>query len=195
MEANTENGTDWCGSMRRRVAWAAAVCILLLPLVAMQFTEEVNWTLSDFVLGAVLLFGSLGVYELAARVTRNFAYRAGAGVAIAAVFLLSWSNAAVGITDSEADFYFFFGVPAVAIIGAVIARFRPRGMALAMFATALAQALIAVIALIAGIVPKVNSAFEILGINGFFVASFVGSALLFRRATREFQESGLHPTA
>jgi len=89
----------------------------------------------------------------------------------------------VGITDSDADLMFLW-VPAVGIIGAIIARFQPRGMARAMFATALAQALVAVIALIAGIVPAYNSAFEVLGITGFYVALFVGSALLFRHAAR-----------
>ncbi|MGI9175355.1 MAG: hypothetical protein ACR2GR_08575, partial [Rhodothermales bacterium] len=85
----------------------------------------------------------------------------------------------------------FLGVPTVGIIGAIIARFQPRGMARAMFAMALAQALVAVIALIAGIVPAYNSAFEILGITGFFVALFVGSAWLFRKAAaREHPPAG-----
>jgi hypothetical protein len=55
-------------------------------------------------------------------------------------------------------------------------------MARAMFAAALAQALIGVIALLAGMVPAYNSAFEILGITGFFAALFVGAGLLFRKA-------------
>ena len=45
--------------------------ILLVPLVAMQFTDEVVWTLSDFVVAGVLLFGSVLVYELAGRMTFN----------------------------------------------------------------------------------------------------------------------------
>lgn len=184
MAGNTRNGDTWRGSYWRKAAWFAALGILLLPLLAMQFTDEVNWTMSDFVFAAILLFGSLGAFEVAARMTDNITYRAGAGFAIAALFLLTWSNAAVGITDSEADFYIFFGVPAVAIGGAVIARFRPRGMAIAMVAAALAQAMISVTALAAGIIPAYNSAFEILGITGFFVTLFLGSALLFRRAAR-----------
>jgi hypothetical protein len=52
-------------------------------------------------------------------------------------------------------------------------------MARALFATALAQAIVAVIALIA---EKYLAGFEILILNGFFVALWVGSALLFRRA-------------
>ncbi len=184
MVGNTRNSDTWLGSYWRKAAWCAAVGVLLLPLLAMQFTDEVRWTVSDFVFAALLLFGSMGAYEVAARMTRDTAYRAGAGVAIATLFLLTWSNAAVGITDSEADFYIFFGVPVVAIAGAIIARFRAHGMAFAMVAAALAQAMIAVTALAAGIIPAFNSAFEILGITGFFVALFLGSALLFRRAAR-----------
>ena len=42
------------------------------------------------------------------------------------------------------------GVLAVRSIGTLVARFQPQGMACALFATTLAQALVAVIALIAG---------------------------------------------
>lgn len=167
----------------RRAAWAAAALMLLAPLVAMQFTDEVNWTVSDFVFAGALLFGALCMYELAARRTSHTAYRAAVGVALTAAVLLLWANGAVGITDSAAD-PVYAGVPAVGILGAIVARFQPFGMARAMFATALAQASVGVIALVAGMVPTYNSAFEILGITGFFAVLFVGSALLFREAAR-----------
>ena len=141
-----------------------------------------NWTVSDFVFAGALVFGALGAYQLAVRKTRSTAYRAAVGVALVAAVLLLWANGAVGITDSAADAT-YYAVPAVGIIGALVARFRPRGMALAMYATALAQASIGVIALAAGMVPAYNSAFEILGITGFFAALFLTSALLFREAT------------
>lgn len=165
----------------RRAAWAGAALILLAPSVAMQLTDEVNWTVSDFVFAGALMFGALGAYELAVRKAGNTAYRAAAGVALAAALLLLWTNAAVGITDSAAD-PVYAGVPAVGIIGARVARFQPRGMARAMFATAFAQALVGVIALVAGVVPAYNSAFEILAITGFFGVLFVGAGLLFREA-------------
>jgi hypothetical protein len=77
----------------------------------------------------------------------------------------------------------YAGVLAVGIVGAVVARFRPQGMARALLATALAQALVAVIALIAGKQQDpVTSVAELLGLNGIFVALFAGSAWLFRRA-------------
>lgn len=164
----------------RNGLWAIAALLLLVPLAT-----GAPWTMSDYVFAAVLMFGSLGLYELAARLTGNTAYRTGAAIAIAATFLLVWVNAAVGITDSEADGLYFLLVPTVAFIGALVARFRPRGMAIAMFTAALTVVSITVVALIAGIVPAFNSAFEVLGIAGFFGMMFVGSGLLFREAARQ----------
>lgn len=174
--AERRTGETW-----RIVGWSAAALILLLPLVAMQFTDEVNWTAGDFAFAALLILAVGVPFELVVRKTGNAAYRAGAGMALAAGFLLLWSNGAVGITDSEADLWLAL-VPAVGVLGAFLARFRPAGMGIAMFVTALAQASIAIAALIMGIVPAFNTPFEILGINGFFVALFVGSGLLFRSA-------------
>jgi hypothetical protein len=156
----------------------------------MQFTEEVKWDLTDFAFMGALLFGTGLAYELAARKAGTIAYRAATGVALTAAFLLVWVDAAVGIIgdgdEGLASATYVGGVLAVGFIGALIARFRPAGMARALLATALAQALAAVIALIAGwgstgpIWPR-----DILMATGFFVALWVGSAVLFRRAARE----------
>lgn len=178
---NAENSDSQTMSPWRIAAWIIAAFVLLLPVVAMPFTRGVDWTASDFVVAAVLLFGALGAYELAARKADNAAYRAGVGVAITAALLLTGVNAAGGLTGSGAD-GLYLGVIAVGIIGAVIARFRPEGMARALFATALAQVAVGTGALIAGMVPAHNSALEILGLTGFFVALFAGSAGSFRRA-------------
>lgn len=32
--------------------------LLLIPLIAMQFIDEVKWTLSDFVIAGIFLFGT-----------------------------------------------------------------------------------------------------------------------------------------
>jgi hypothetical protein len=87
--------------------------------------------------------------------TYNTAYRFAVGVALAAALLLAWMNLAVGVIGTEDDLgnLMYVGVLAVGIVGALIARFRPHGMARALFATALAQALVAVIALILGWAP------------------------------------------
>jgi len=166
----------------------AAAFILLLPLLAMQITDEVVWTLADFALGGALLVGTGLMYELAARKAGNIAYRVAVGVAVLAVFLLVWLSLAVGIIGVEGDpaDLMYIGVIAVLIIGAIIARFQPHGMARALVATALAQALVVVIALIAGKQHSpISSVFEILGVNGIFIALFLGSAWLFRYSARE----------
>jgi len=73
--------------------------ILLVPLVAMQFTDEVKWDLSDFVVIGTLLFGAGLIFELVtARV--NPKYRTIVAVMITAAVLLVWTELAVGIFGS-----------------------------------------------------------------------------------------------
>jgi hypothetical protein len=166
----------------------ATACILLLPLLAMQFTDEVVWGPTDFVVAGVLLFGTGITYELLARKAGNIAYRAAVGAAVATALLLVWMNLAVGIIGHEEDpaNLMYVGVLAVGIVGALIARFQPEGMARALVAMALVQALVAVIALIARKhQAPVSSVSEILGLNGLFVALFIGSAWLFWNAARK----------
>lgn len=68
-----------------RVALATGL-ILLLPLVAMQFTDEVDWSVADFVFAGVLLAATGLLLELAVRKPRNIAYRAAAvAIGVAAI--------------------------------------------------------------------------------------------------------------
>ncbi|MDB5185662.1 MAG: rane protein [Candidatus Saccharibacteria bacterium] len=74
----------------------ATVLILLLPLLAMQFTDEVKWDLRDFAAIGALLLGAGLIFELVT--TRvNAKYRAVTAVALAAAVLLIWVELAVGI--------------------------------------------------------------------------------------------------
>jgi len=166
----------------------ATAFILLIPLLAAP-----AWTLFDFIFAGALIFGTGLTYVLVARKAGNFAYRAAVGVALAAAVILVWVTGAVGIIGNEDDNanLMYVGVLAVGIIGAIIARFRSNGMARALFATALAQALVAVIALSFGLGSgSPPGVLGILVLNGFFVALFVGSALLFRYAGRERTPAG-----
>jgi hypothetical protein len=165
--------------MWRLAGWGTAATVLLLPLIAMQFTDEVNWSLADFIVAGTLI-GSVGLtYELAVRRTGNGAYRAAVAVALAAALLLVWLNLAVGIIGSEDNpaNLVYAVVLAIGIIGAVIARFRPDGMARAMMAAASAQALVAAIVTIAG-----DGEAGLISI--FFAALWLASAWLFRTAAR-----------
>lgn len=70
--------------------------LLLIPLIAMQFSEEVVWDGTDFLVMGVLLFGMGSVFVLLSRRAprRN---RLFIGFACAAVFLYLWAELAVGI--------------------------------------------------------------------------------------------------
>ena len=82
----------------------------------------------------LMLAAAGGCMELAARMTPNRAYRAGAALAVLAGFLMLWANAAVGIIGNENNpaNLLFIGILAVGAFGALLARGRPRGMMLAM---------------------------------------------------------------
>ncbi len=170
--------------------------LLLLPLLAMQFTHEVNWDLADFVVAGALLLGAGFTYELVARKGGNLAYRAAVGLALAAALLLVWLNLAVGIIGDEDNpaNLMYIGVLAVGFIGAAIVRLEPRGMARVLFATALAQMLVPVIALTIWKPPVPSGVLGLFGLNALFAMLFVGSGLLFRRAARAQNGPGVEPT-
>ena len=119
-------------------------------------------------------------------------YKWAAGIALAAAFVLVWLSLGVGIIGRDGDpaNIMYFGVLAVGIVGAVIARFRPHGMARALFVMALAQLLVALIALFGGLGRPWSGALELSLLNGFFIAVFLGSAWLFRRAAQGQPQGG-----
>lgn len=165
--------------------------LLMIPVVAMQFTDEVIWTLSDFLVAGTVLFGTGFSYimitrMLAKKSATNITYRFAVGLALFGGLLLLWMNMAVGIIGSEDNLanLMYYGVLAVGLIGALIARFQPKGMDRTLFAMALAQAIVATIALMAGLhhLPG-SSVAEIFGLNGLFIVLFWVSGLLFHRAS------------
>lgn len=140
----------WRRHRWRMAAWALLPLILLVPLVAMQFTDRVQWTAFDFAIAAILLSGSGAMFEVALRISRDAAYRLAVAIALATSFLLVWVSLAAGIigaADNAANLL-HAGVLAIGLAGARVARFLPHGMARALAAMAAAQALIAVVALV-----------------------------------------------
>lgn len=127
------------------------------------------------------------------------AYRAAAGIACVTAFVLAWINAAAGIIGDGPVNLMYFGVLVVGLVGAMIARFEPRGMATVLFATAAAQMCVPVIALVMwkagwqvilfdssspkppfdpGVAP-------VFGLNAVFALLWIVSGLLFWRAGRK----------
>lgn len=179
-ERGGRRGHGW-----RIAGWASAGLILLIPLAAMQFTSEVNWTGFDLAFMAAMLGGvGLGL-ELAVRKSGNLAYRGAIGIALAAIFLLIVINGAVGIIGGEQEDanLLFGGVILIALIGAIAARFRPAGMALTMGVAALAQLLVPAIALFGGLAPRAMVlAPEVPIATAVFAGMWLVAGWLFRKA-------------
>lgn len=136
----------------RKAGWLLAALVLCIPLVAMQFTNEVNWSAGDFIVAAVIIGGIGLMAEFLVRISRDGYYRAGAACALAAVFLTVWSNLAVGIIGSEDNMYnvWYFGLVLLAILGSAIVQFKPAGMSAVSLG---AVAILAVLGLLADDTP------------------------------------------
>lgn len=174
----------WRGSPWRKAMWGAAAALLLLPAVAMRFTDEVAWDGADFLVMGLMLAAACGAVDAGMRRSGSLAYRAGVAVAVAGGFGLLWVNLAVGLIGSEDNPVnrLYLGVLATAGIGAALARLRPRGLAFAMLATAAAQGLVAVIAVASGRAGPAEAWVEVAGVTAFFMGPWLLAAALFRRA-------------
>jgi len=74
-----------------------AVFLLLIPFIAMQFTAEVNWSLSDFVIAGTLLFGTGLLCEFVLRTFKKTGQRIAICAVVLVVLFIIWAELAVGI--------------------------------------------------------------------------------------------------
>lgn len=190
MTTNNVMGNSRFWRRIRGAVWGGAVCLLLLPLAAMQFTDEVKWTPFDFMAMGIMLGAVCGAFEVALRAARSHVYMIAAGVAAATGFLMTWINLAVGIIGNEnnPDNQIFFGVLAISLIATALTRLKAAGMALAMGATAIAQAVTSVMTLSLG-------EYQGFVLTLVFVAMWLISAQLFREAVRQEALAGNLPQA
>lgn len=86
------------GQNKRLVLIVLFVAVLLLiPLIAMQFTTEVNWSLFDFIIGGALLLSAGFSVEIALRTIRTSKGRLIAVALILLLLFLVWAELAVGV--------------------------------------------------------------------------------------------------
>lgn len=189
------------------IGWSIPVALLMLPLIAMQFTQEVDWGLFDFILMGALMGIVGGGIELAVSLSQNTRYRVAAVLALLAGFMMIWVNLAVGIIgdgDHPANLLYFVVVIG-GLVGVVASRFRPAGLAATMYLMVISLVLIGVGVIVTGslpadvpaaVIPAVGapagdapginaSAMQVLGITGFFSVLFLVPALLFQQAARD----------
>ncbi len=179
--------------------WVVVTAVVLaVPALAMTFNvafpdpgsgnDGVNWGPMDFAIVGVLVLGAGILFEYASSRGRSVAHRAAVGIAVAAGLFLVWVNLAVGMMDVEPGNLMYVVVLFIALIGASIARFEPREASVAMFVTALAHVVVAVIAIAADLGPTVLA-------DTFFTGAWLASAVLFRLASMSAPTSPHHPQA
>lgn len=74
-----------------------AILLLLLPFIAMQFSEAVNWTVFDFMAAAVFFAITIALIELVLRQVKKTSYRIGIFIAMGIMLFFIWAEFAVGI--------------------------------------------------------------------------------------------------
>jgi hypothetical protein len=161
----------------RAVPWAIAGLLLAAPWLAMRLTDEVRWTGVDFALAAVLLAGLAALVDVALFRPADRCWRAGALVAAMTGFLLLWGTLAVGLIHDEAHpaNLAVAVVLAIAVIGSLLARGESRRLGRVLVATAVAQGLVAALAVALGDTAGALAALA-------FTGGWSLAALLFRRA-------------
>jgi nitrate/nitrite transporter NarK len=75
----------------------AVATLLLIPLVAMQFSDEVNWTAEDFVVAGVLLLAAGAVFDLIVRKVHTRNRKVVAAGLLAILLFYVWAELAVGV--------------------------------------------------------------------------------------------------
>lgn len=159
--------------------------ILMIPLVAMRLTADVDWSLVDFAIMGTLLFGTGFSFVLATRYVTEVYYRLAVGLALGSTLFMIWANLAVGLIGSgpNAGNLLSMLVPLIGLVGSAWVRVETKLMERVMYTMATAMVIIAIIALLLGMQHgRGSSVTEVIGVSGFFAAAFVTSGLLFRQA-------------
>jgi len=85
---------------RSSILYSIPFVVLSIPLIAMQFTKEVNWTLSDFAIMGGLLFSTVFVIDLVLKKFKTLKSRLIIVSVIVLLLMIVWAEMAVGIFGS-----------------------------------------------------------------------------------------------
>ncbi len=93
----TETTLMTTSTQRLMITFGMVAFILAIPLMAMQFTHQVDWKLFDFLIMGILLSITALVIELATRKVRSTNWRLIITLAVILVLFLIWAELAVGV--------------------------------------------------------------------------------------------------
>lgn len=167
------------------------LALMTVPLAASRFVDGWAWGVADYVLAWAMMTGVGLAYALVTRKSGHRAFRLAAGLALVTAFLIIWITISVGLigSDDNPANMLYGGVILTGMIGAVVARFAPAGMARAMVATATAQLLVPVIAYFLRPADFAPGVVQVFALNAVFAVLFGVSAALFRQAAGPAQRA------
>ncbi len=79
------------------IIFAIVGLLLLIPLIAMQFTNDVDWKFSDFLIMGILLSGTALLGDLVICKVKSLRYRIIMCCILLILFFLIWAEFAVGL--------------------------------------------------------------------------------------------------
>jgi len=82
---------------RHFIIFLVTLSILLIPFIAMQFSNEFNWGLLDFIVAGVLLLGAGFIVDFVFKKVPKINYRITIIMALLILLFLIWAELAVGI--------------------------------------------------------------------------------------------------
>ncbi len=183
------NDRERAGALGLRGLLGTAVgigLVLLVPLLAMQWTDEVRWEASDFLVAGGLLAAAAAAYRLvlgASRARGSRAARVGVGLLVLGALLLVWTNLAVGLIGDEHHEanLLYLAVLATLVLGGLRARGRADRLAATAFLAVGLLAGIVVLAIALDWGGPRGGAPELLLLHGPFLAIFAAAGLLLAR--------------
>ena len=87
-------------ALRSTLLYSIPLIILSFPLITMQLTNEVNWTISDFLVMGILLFSTVFTIDFVLKKVKTLKSRLIVIFAIVILLVLVWAELAVGIFES-----------------------------------------------------------------------------------------------
>jgi hypothetical protein len=142
-----------------------------------------NWDALDVMMAATLVMSAAGGFLVVSRFSTGPSYLAATALAGFGALALVWTSLAVGLIgepDNPANLV-FAGVLALGAVGALLARFRPMGLALTLAAMGAAQAAVTLLALSLGLGGEDNGGTAYAAL---FAGLWLCAAWLYREAAR-----------
>ncbi|HLO91985.1 MAG TPA: hypothetical protein VK172_12550 [Lentimicrobium sp.] len=160
-----------------------AAAILIIPLVIMLTTDEMNWSVIDYIIVWLLLFGAGVTFRLLTRKKSRLTYRIGIGLAVLTGLFMMWVNLAVGIVGSgpNAANLMYAGILVIGMIGAIVSKFKPNGLANTLFIVATLNSMLCIFAVLMDKrAVGEDSTWQIIAFNCFFIVMWIASGLLIK---------------